>query len=110
MGAEQLTDIGYTAAVDILVVAFCRSYYARARAIKTGKYKKRTLMEYEYMNSRISEAAREVAGDDFEKYINEIGLSKGYANSEVEYVSEYEYKRTKKEVKVNIAKKMHLID
>ena len=110
MGAGELTDIGYTVAVDVLVVAFCRSYYARSHAIKTGKYKKRTLMEYEYMNSRISDAAREIAGDDFETYINEIGLCKGYAKSEVEYVSEYEYKRTKKEVKVNIARKMHLID
>lgn len=110
MGSGYLNDDGYTAALDILIVAFCRSYYARAQAIKTGKYKKRTLMEYEYINLRLEDAAREIAGDDFEKYINEIGMNIGYANSDVDYVSEMEYKRTKREVKLNIAKKLHLLD
>lgn len=110
MGAGYLNERGYTDAVDTLVVAFCKSYSARAEAIKKGEYSKRTLMEYKYMNARISDAAREVAGNIFEQYIYEIGVSVGYSASSIELISEYEYKKTKREVKINIAKKMHLID
>ena len=110
MGSGYLSDTGYTIAIDVVVVAFCRSYSARELAIRSGKYKKRTLMEYEYINRSLTDAAREIAGDDFDKYIHEIGYSIGYSASQVDFVSEYEYKRTKKEVKLNIARKLHLLD
>ena len=71
---------------------------------------RRTLMEYEYLNRRISDAAKEVAGDAYIIYIKEIGENVGYAQSAAEDVSEYTYKKVKKEVKINIAKKLHLID
>ena len=110
MGSGYMREEDYNEAIDILIVAFCRSYYARAGAIKSGSCKKRTLMEYEYINRCIEDAAREVAGDDFDKYIYEIGMSIGYANSKVGDICETRYKKIKRSVKVNIGKKMHLLD
>ncbi len=67
-------------------------------------------MEYEYVNVRLEDAAREIVGSDFEIYINEIGESIGYASSRIDGISENAYKRKKREVKINIAKKLHLLD
>lgn len=110
MGVGYLKDVVYRDTLDDLIVAFCRDYSSRKGAISSGKCKRRTRMEYEYINARISEAAREIVGEEFEKYINEIGFSVGYANSEVYGISEKSYKENKKEVKVNIARKLHLLD
>lgn len=110
MGVGYLSNIGYTETLNLLIVAFCRDYFSRKKAIEQRACAKRTLMEYEYLNRRISDAALEIAGNEYEIYIKEIGDNIGYASSEVESVSEPAYKKTKKEIKVNIAKKLHLID
>ena len=52
----------------------------------------------------------EVVGRDYEIYIRERGDGRGYARSAVIDVSESSYKRLKREVKINIAKKLHLMD
>ena len=110
MGLGYLKTIGYRDTLDALVVAFCRDYFHRKHAIEDGKCSPRTRMEYEYINRRIAEAAREVVGTDYEIYIKEIADGAGYARSSVECISESSYKTYKKEVKVNIAKKLHLLD
>ncbi len=110
MGAGYLNIVGYRATLDCLIVAFCRDFISRKQAIESGECKKRTRMEYEYLNGRLREAAREIVGDDFEAYIYEIGESIGYAMSDVCGICESEYKKRKKEVKINIARKLHLLD
>ena len=110
MGLGYLSDAGYRDTLNLLVVAFCRDFFSRKEEIEKKALCRRTLMEYEYINGRIADAAREVVGDDYECYIREIGESKGYAKSDTLYVSETEYKHLKKSVKVNIAKKLHLLD
>ena len=110
MGIGYLSALGYRATLDALVVAVCKDYFDRKNAIKSGNCTKRTIMEYEYINERISTAAMEIVGRDFEIYIREIGDGRGYARSAVIDVSESSYKRFKREVKINIAKKLHLMD
>ncbi len=110
MGVGYLVDFGYRDSIDSIILAMCRDYEERKRAISDKIFCRRTLMEYEYLNTCLSDAAKEIAGDDYEIYIKEIGSGIGYARSLIEGVSEFEYKRTKKEVKINIAKKLHLID
>ena len=110
MGVGYLNSIGYRDTLDALVVAFCRDYFERKRVIDENKCLRRTRMEYEYINGRILDAAYEIVGGDGEIYIREIGEKTGYAYSKVAGVSEPTYKHRKKEVKLNIAKKLHLID
>ena len=96
--------------LDDLIVSLCRDYFRREKAISLPGLSHRTKVELKYLNHKISEASKEIAGDDFLTYINEIGRSVGYAKSAVTDVSETEYKLKKSEIKANIAKKMHLSD
>ena len=100
----------YKDTLDGIIVALCRDYRRREEAVRNKTCSRRTSMEYEYINSRILSAAREIADDLAENYINEIGKRVGYAYSRVDYASESTYKRIKKEIKKNIAKKLHMID
>jgi hypothetical protein len=110
MGIGYLIDIGYRDTLDALVIALCKDYFSRKSAIESTECSRRTRMEYEYINGRISTAAQEIVGDDFEIYIREIGEAIGYARSQVPDISDSGYKRFKKEIKINIAKKLHLLD
>ena len=110
MGDWYVNDKGYTDTLDSLIVAICRDFFTRTRAIEDKSCKRRTLMEYEYLNRNLVEAAYDIVGDEYETYINEIGNIFGYAYSEIEGISETEYKLRKKEVKIKIAKKLHLMD
>jgi len=110
MGTGYLIDIGYRDTLDFLIVGFCRDYSERKAAIAQEKCNRRTRMEYEYINQRIADAAIEIVGDNYEIYIKEIGRHVGYARSAVNGICESEYKKRKKDVKVNIAKKLHLLD
>ena len=97
--------------LDFLTAALCRDYERRREAIENGSFSRRTLVEFRYLNFKILEAAIEIAGeDDAEIYIREIGYSIGYANSEITDKSEVYYKKCKKCIKENIAKKLHLQD
>lgn len=110
MGVGDLSKTRYRDTLDRLVVAFCRDYSARKEAIRDRTCQKRTRMEYEYINGRIEDAAREIVGGYYEIYIDEIGYYTGYANSRINNVCESLYKNLKREVKINIARKLHLID
>ena len=108
MRVRDITDEG---ALDNLVVALCRDFKRRALAIENGGLSRRCLIELRYLNFKILEAAAEIVGeDDAEIYVIEIGAAIGYANSEILDRSEVYYKKCKKLVKENIAKKMHLTD
>lgn len=103
--------LGYTASVDALVVALCADYDRREVAMKRGSVSRRTDMEYRYLNFRIMEAAAEIVGEaEAYTYINEIGRKIGYARSQIGTASETTYKIKKGEVKLNIARKLHLLD
>ena len=110
MGARDIIRTDYCDVIDAVVVALCYGYEYRRVAIKEKSCKRRTLMEYEYINRCLVDAARAVVGEEFEIYIKEIGGKIGYAHSEIYYISETEYKRQKKEVKISIAKILHLLD
>lgn len=110
MGSHFIDTDGFSDTLDCLIIAFCRDFETRERAIEDKSCSKRTLMEYEYINRRIRDGAREVVGDQYKTYVREIGERIGYAYSEVDAISETEYKKRKKETKIHIAKKLHLLD
>ena len=97
--------------VERIVVAMCDDFERRERAISEGAVSHRTDMEYRYLNFKIYDAAAEIVGErDAVTFINEIGRKSGYAQTELFTVSETAYKIRKREVKVNIAKRLHLRD
>ena len=111
MGIGRISYPGYRDTLDMLIVAFCRDYFARQEVLRGGSsYSRRTRMEYEYVNRRIREAAIEIVGCESDVYIYEIAEKIGYAYSKVQGICEVTYKRKKREVKLNIARKLHLID
>lgn len=110
MGAGRMNEVEYTKTLDRLISAFCQDYERRRSAIESGKLPIRTEMEYKYLNHRIFEGAAEVVGAQFaEIYINEIGSGVGYAKSDHPASCESGYKREKREVKLAIAAKLHLL-
>ena len=97
--------------LDTLVIALCLDYDRRQAIILGGSATKRTDTEYRYYNFKIFDAAAEIVGEDMaELYIKEIGDRVGYAKSEADEVSEVTYKKYKRLIKDNIAKKLHLLD
>ena len=97
--------------VDMLVVALCADYERRRCAIAERSVSHRTEMEYRYLNFKVYDAAAEVVGELYAPdMIEEIGAKRGYAKSTIEDYSEKSYKIKKQQIKINIAKKLHLID
>ena len=102
---------GYTPSLDALVVALCRDYDRREESILKSTCGGRVAIEYRYINYRILEAAREIAGSRYALlYIREIGKKVGYANSEIGCLSESAYKTEKLEVKLAVARRLSLLD
>ncbi len=100
---------GGTSTLDTLVYALCDDYARRERIIKEGTAARRTLLEMEYLNFKIYEAAAEIAGEELAGlYINEIGSKTGYAKSKDDTLSEVTYKLRKKMIKENISKSLYL--
>lgn len=109
MGAGRM-DVRFPPTLERLVTAFCSDYERRRAAIADGSVGMRIEMEYKYLNYRIFEGAAEIVGRDFaELYIEEIGRNVGYANSRHPASGEACYKREKREVKISIARKLHLL-
>ena len=110
MGTGRINEAEYTKTLDRLILAFCQDYERRKCAVAEGRLSIRTEMEYKYLNYRIFEGAAEVVGPEFaELYINEIGSGIGYAKSDHPASAESGYKREKREVKLAIAAKLHLL-
>lgn len=96
-----------TASLDRMAEALCLDYDRRADLCRRPDTPRRTAMECEYLNTVMREAAQEIAGEDWEVYLREIGSRTGYAFSALE-ISESTYKLRKKEVKDNILRRLHL--
>lgn len=97
--------------LDFLVTALCLDYERRQRAITEHSVSKRVDTEFRYYNFKIFDAAAEIAGErDAPVYIREIGNKIGYAKSDMYRLSEVTYKKYKKLIKENIARKLHLTD
>ena len=97
--------------VDLLVIALCRDFDRRKKAIDLGSATRRTLVEFRYLNFKILEAVGDVVEKDLVPiYIEEIGNNVGYAKTVIDGISEVSYKKTKKLLRENIAKKLHLTD
>ncbi len=96
---------------DVLASALCADYFRRERAIREGDAPLRVRMEFEYLNRRIYTAAREICEkeEDALGYIEEIGARRGYAKSRFT-VSEKTYKIKKREVKLNILRRLYLLE
>lgn len=97
--------------LDLVVTALCADYERRSSAIRERTVSHRTEMEYRYLNFKVYNAAAEIVGEIYApEMIKEIGLRRGYAKSSLEHYSEKTYKVKKAQIKMNIAKKLHLID
>ena len=113
MGNENVKnegDLGYTESLDFVVVALCAAYDRRRRAGLREGLSRRVLMEYEYLDILIREGADEIVGPSLgEIFIREIGSRIGYAKSSVDRYSESVYKQLKLCIKLNVARKLHLL-
>ena len=97
--------------VEMIVVALCADYDRRSKAISERSVNHRTEMEYRYLNFKLLEGAEEIVGEyDAPMMIEDIGIRRGYAKSDLYYYSEKSYKMKKQQIKNNIARKLHLID
>ena len=113
MCSERMSEetVGSSATLDLVVVALCADYLRREQAITARTVAPRTAMEYKYLNRIIADAARETVGEHYYRlYINDIGDRIGYAYSDAFSITERLYKEKKREVKLNIARRLHLLD
>lgn len=95
--------------VDDIIIALCADYDRRKCAIRENSVSRRVRMEYLYINTRMFSAASEAVGHSCaEKLIYEIGKKVGYANSELEHLSELSYKAVKQRAKRRIARELYL--
>lgn len=96
---------------DLVVEALCRDFERRAEEIEAGRLSRRVLMEYLYINKKLFDAAGEICGAALaEVFISDIGMRRGYAASEASMLGESTYKRYKREIMDNAARKLHYAD
>ena len=94
-----------------IVVALSAHYDIRDHAIAEKSVSPRVRMEYMYINSKMLDAAVEIAGARYARqFIFDIGHGVGYAKSKIDSFSESNYKKSKMAVKRRIAEKLHLLD
>lgn len=96
--------------LDAVITALCADFSRRSRVIAERTAPYNVIMEYRFLNYRIMNAAIEIAGSrDAREFIEDIGLCRGYAASELFMLSEVIYKQKKREVRDNIARRLSLI-
>lgn len=96
--------------LDNLVTSLCADYARRSELIHKGGVSRRVETELRYLNARIIDASLEICDDsELDSFITEIGDSVGYAKSSLYYMSESTYKRKKRDIKENIARKLFLV-
>ncbi len=113
MYAEEViyADMLMPEAVEIIIMALCSDYFRRMSVIESGMATYRIIMEYRFLNHRIYNAVEEIVGKrDAIAFIKDIGKGTGYAKSDIITLSERNYKIMKKEVKLNIAKRLSLYE
>ena len=98
-----------TNTLDMLIKALCADYERRERIITARDAERRVDNELRYYNFKILDAASEIVGERRAGiFIEEIGASRGYAASQLGYLSEGTYKQYKSLIKENIAKRLYL--
>ena len=96
--------------LDNLVTSLCADYARRSELIHKGGLSRRVETELRYLNAKIIDASLEICSDaELDGFITEIGGSVGYAKSSLYYMSESTYKRKKRDIKENIARKLFLV-
>lgn len=96
--------------IEIVVKGLCADYRRRCAVIEARGASYKVIMEYRFLNYRIFNAAIEIVGErEALSFIEEIGNGDGYAKSN-SHLSESVYKKRKKEVKFNIAKRLLLYE
>ncbi len=96
--------------LDEIIKAYCADFLRRAQVIADKSAPFNVIMEYKFLNYRIFSAASEYCGTgDALEFIKDIGEGRGYAKSELSVMSESVYKTKKREIKLNIARRLSLL-
>lgn len=97
--------------LELIITALCADFPRREMIIADGRATYRIIMEYRFLNYRIFNAASEIAGPrDARLFIKEIGSGSGYATTELWRLSEGIYKQRKRDIKLNIARRLCLYE
>ena len=109
-GALINRDIDLPPALEIMIMAMCADYFRRAQIICSKNSTYNVIMECRFLNYRILEATVEIAGEyNAETFIKEIGEGTGYSKSGLWRLSESQYKKQKRAIKINIARRLCLL-
>ena len=96
--------------LEEIIKAYCADFERRARVITEKNAPYNVIMEYRFLNYRIFCAASEAGGyRNALGFIRDIGSGTGYAKSQLSAMSESVYKIRKREVKLNIARRLSLL-
>ncbi len=96
--------------LDEMIKAYCADFLRRAQVIADKSAPFNVIMEYKFLNYRIYSAACEMGGaGNALAFITDIGEGRGYAKSELSVMSESVYKIKKREIKLNIARRLSLL-
>ena len=96
--------------LEKMIVALCADFERRTEVINKRNAPYNVIMEYRFLNYRILCAACEIGGDKHAMgYIRDVGEGRGYAKSELSVLSENLYKIRKREVTINIARRLSLL-
>ena len=99
------------APLDGLICALCADYARREELLRRGGLSRRVECELRYLNAKIIDTTLEICDDsELDGFITEIGSSVGYAKSELYHLSEGTYKKRKREIKNNIARRLYLTE
>ena len=97
--------------VGALVRALCLDYPRRREIIENHTAAGRVENELKYYNYKMYDAVAEVVEEKMvNDMISDIGQRRGYAYSDIAYISETTYKLRKQEAIYNIAKRLYLIN
>jgi hypothetical protein len=103
-------DIIMNEGLERIIKSLCADYSRRATIIQCKNAPFNVIMEYRFLNYRIMDAAIEIAGPrDAREFIRDIGEEIGYASTDLWLLPENEYKKRKKQIKNNIAKRLSLM-
>ena len=96
--------------LEQILIALCADYTRREEIIRRKDAPYNVIMEYRFLNYRIMNATIEIAGSrDAIYFIKDIGGNIGYSESDLWVLSEVVYKERKREVKLNILKRLSLM-
>ena len=94
-----------------IVELLSRDYEWRKCVIKEKRMTPRVRTEYAYINAKLYSASQDIVGPQYaDIFIHEIGNKIGFAKSRVDCMSEGTYKLYKTRIKLNMLRKLYLLD